>query len=707
MEIVAPAGDYSKLEAAILGGADSVYLGLKGFGARRKAGNFTMDELKTAIDMAHLYKVKLYLTLNTIFRDGEIEALYENIKTIYEYGIDAFIVQDFGMAEFLKRNFPEAEIHGSTQMTVANHIEAQYLKDLGFKRVVLARELSFEEIEKIKSKVDIDLEIFVSGALCISYSGNCYFSSFIGSRSGNRGMCAQPCRKKYSSGESEGYFLSPKDQMLDIDDIDRLNKIGVESIKVEGRMKSVEYVYSMTAYYKNILSGVESIENKPEKLFNRGYSKGYFYGKEKIINSNYSFDLGSELGKIKNKKLLLKEDLALGDGIVFLDKNYNKIDGHYINKISIDGKKLEKAFAGDKIDLICPPKTAYIYKNFDKNIFDSVKHRLKQHKRKEGISMYLYVHSREKLRLRLNAWGNEIELFGPILDEARKKMEVDKLSEKLSEIGDSPFFPLELKVDYDDKAFVPFNILKQIKRDAVSLLCEVIKGKSRRKAPPKWKLEHGENIETKIPSIRASVKYKWQKELLNSLGIEEVFIKNPDTAREGIIDKIDLENPLAGTMYQLLCNKNDKVTLDWNQNISNSYAFYVLRNIDKLASVILSPELKWEDLKKISSFGLKKEVLIYGHLKLMYIEAEIEGKKLRNEKKDEFILIKNEFGHTEIYYGKPMNLIPKLDLVRKLGCDVMRLEFTIEDEATIRNVVANLKTQNGEYTPYNFERGVY
>jgi hypothetical protein len=220
-------------------------------------------------------------------------------------------------------------------------------------------------------------------------------------------------------------------------------------------------------------------------------------------------------------------------------------------------------------------------------------------------------------------------------------------------------------------------------------------------------LEHGENIETKIPSIRASVKYKWQKELLNSLGIEEVFIKNPDTAREGIIDKIDLENPLAGTMYQLLCNKNDKVTLDWNQNISNSYAFYVLRNIDKLASVILSPELKWEDLKKISSFGLKKEVLIYGHLKLMYIEAEIEGKKLRNEKKDEFILIKNEFGHTEIYYGKPMNLIPKLDLVRKLGCDVMRLEFTIEDEATIRNVVANLKTQNGEYTPYNFERGVY
>ena len=303
--------------------------------------------------------------------------------------------------------------------------------------------------------------------------------------------------------------------------------------------------------------------------------------------------------------------------------------------------------------------------------------------------------------------GNEVELFGPLLDEARKAMELSKIEEKLSEIGDSPFFPIELKVDYDGRAFVPFNVLKQLRRDAVSLLCEIIKSKSRRKAPPKWKLDREESTEEKVPVIRASVKYKWQKELLESLGIEEVFIKNPDTAREGIIDKIDLHNPLASTIYQLLHNKNDKVTLDWNQNISNSYAFYVLKDIKKLETVTLSPELKWEDLKKITSFGLKKELLIYGHLKLMYIEAEIEGKKLWNEKKDEFVLIKNEFGHTELYYGKPMNLIPKLDLVKELGCDGLRLEFTIEDEATIRNIVATIKTQKGEYIPYNFEKGVY
>ena len=214
MEIVAPAGDYNRFLACIKGGADSIYLGLKGVGARRKAPNFTLEELKEAIDFAHLKGVKVYLTLNTIFKDVEIEALYTNIKQIYEWGVDAFIVQDIGMLKFLKDNFPKVELHGSTQMTVSNHVEAQFYKDLGLTRIVLSRELSFEDIKSIKEKCDIDLEIFVSGALCVSYSGNCYLSSFIGSRSGNRGLCAQPCRKIYRSETKDSYFLSPKDQLM-------------------------------------------------------------------------------------------------------------------------------------------------------------------------------------------------------------------------------------------------------------------------------------------------------------------------------------------------------------------------------------------------------------------------------------------------------------------------------------------------------------
>ena len=195
MKIVAPAGSIERFHAAIKAGADEIYMGLKGFGARRNAVNLTLEEYKEALDYAHARGVKVFLTLNTIMMDVEIEAIAINLRELYKHGLDAVIVQDFGLAEFIKINFPGLELHGSTQMTVANHIEANYLKSIGFERVVLPRELTFEEIKEIREKSDIELEIFVSGALCISYSGNCYMSSFIGGRSGNRGMCAQPCRK--------------------------------------------------------------------------------------------------------------------------------------------------------------------------------------------------------------------------------------------------------------------------------------------------------------------------------------------------------------------------------------------------------------------------------------------------------------------------------------------------------------------------------
>ena len=205
-----------------------------------------------------------------------MEFLYENVKVLYEHGLDAIIIQDLGYFRYLKENFPEIEFHGSTQMTVGNHVEAEYLRKLGFKRVVLPREMTFEEIKKIRENTSIELEIFVSGALCICYSGNCYMSSFIGSRSGNRGMCAQPCRKEYTdSTGKKGYLLSPKDQLYGYDEIQKLKSIGIESIKVEGRMKDPNYVFETVGYYKNLIDG-EKVQENVSEIFNRGYSKGYF-----------------------------------------------------------------------------------------------------------------------------------------------------------------------------------------------------------------------------------------------------------------------------------------------------------------------------------------------------------------------------------------------------------------------------------------------
>lgn len=373
MEIVAPAGDYNRFLASVKAGGDAIYLGLKGIGARRKAPNFTLDELREAIDYAHLRGVRVYLTLNTIYKDLEIESLYENLKALYNHGIDAFIIQDLGMAKFIKDNFPQIEIHGSTQMTVSNHVEANYLYDLGFKRVVLSRELSFEDIKSIKEKSKIELEIFVSGALCVSYSGNCYMSSFIGSRSGNRGLCAQPCRKKYTCGQEEKYFFSPKDQLMGEKEIELLQSIGVESIKVEGRMKSEEYVYETVSYYRDLLEK-NYRENESYKLFNRGYSKGYFYGENKeLMNNNFSFDLGYLLGIIKGGKISLEDRLKLGDGVVYLDKSYNKIGGEYISKIIlISGDSVKFAEKGQSIILKAPKEVYYVHKTYDKDFYDKI-----------------------------------------------------------------------------------------------------------------------------------------------------------------------------------------------------------------------------------------------------------------------------------------------------------------------------------------------
>ena len=366
MNIVAPAGNYEKLEAAIKAGANEVYFGLKGFGARRNNQNLNIQEILDGIDYAHLRGVKTLLTLNTIMKDVEIDSAYYNISRIYEHGIDAVIVQDLGFVKFLKENFPELTIHGSTQMTVANHVEANKLKELGLSRVVLARELSFEEIKSIREKTDIELEIFVSGSLCIAYSGNCYISSFIGGRSGNRGLCAYSCRKKFQDEEgNKAYFLSPNDQLLQTEEINKLKEIGIDAIKVEGRKKSNEYVYETVSYYDNILKG-KPRPTESYKLFNRGYSKGYFYLDNKLMNFKYSSNFGYFLGvRIENSNnFKIDDELILGDGVQFVDEDFEKISGEYVSRITIRGEKVQKAERNDIVSIgKLPEGTKYIYKN--------------------------------------------------------------------------------------------------------------------------------------------------------------------------------------------------------------------------------------------------------------------------------------------------------------------------------------------------------
>ncbi|MCG6839039.1 U32 family peptidase [Fusobacterium nucleatum] len=720
MKIVAPAGNMERFYSAISATADEIYLGLKGFGARRNAENFTVEELKQAIDYAHLRGSRIFLTLNTIMTNREIELLYPTLKDLYNYGLDAIIVQDIGYAEYLHKNFPSIEIHGSTQMTVANYYEINYLKELGFKRIVLPRELSFEEIKEIRKNTDMELEVFVSGSLCISFSGNCYMSSFIGGRSGNRGMCAQPCRKEYKTSCGEkSYFLSPKDQLYGLDEITKLQEIGVESIKVEGRMKDVSYVYETVSYFRNLINGIDKEENTP-KLFNRGYSKGYFYDNDKtIMNRDYSYNMGEKIGEVIGKNIRLDEDIVSGDGITFVSKDYKNLGGTYINKI---------VYKNEKLILNFPEETKYIFRNYNKRLNDEISKKLKSSDKKLEINFDFTAKLDKKLILKTyleDENGNRIldleEISETLTQKAQKRaINEEDIKEKLSEIGDSEFTVKNIKIDIDENIFIPLSELKNLKRNAVEKFREKILSYFRRDLDSELKENNREYFKLEIEKdepkdleIRVIVSNEEQKNFLENLkdeyNIKEIYYRTYDIAKQSMLGQHNLDNKLASNLYELLENKNSDVMLNWNMNIINSYTISVLEKIGKLESFIVSPEINFSKIRELGKTRLKKALLIYSKLKGMTIDIDIADNKnevITNKENDKFNIIKNEYG-TEIFLDKPLNIINIMEDIKKLNVDIVVLEFTTETIEDIKKVLKQLKTRKGEYREYNCKRGVY
>ncbi len=724
MNIVAPAGNYEKLEAAIKAGANEVYFGLKGFGARRNNENLGIKEILEGIDYAHSRGIKTLITLNTVMKDVEVDAAYRNISKIYEHGLDAVIVQDLGFMSFLKENFPKLALHGSTQMTVANHVEANKLKELGLSRVVLAREMSFEEIRSIREKTDIELEIFVSGSMCISYSGNCYISSFIGGRSGNRGLCAYSCRKKFEDEEgNKAYFLSPNDQLLQTEEINKLKDIGINAIKVEGRKKSSEYVYETVSYYDNILKG-KPRPTESYKLFNRGYSKGYFYLDNKLMNfkysSNFGYFLGARIGESNNFRI--DDELILGDGIQFVDSDFEKISGEYVNRITVNGKKVQKA---DKDDIVSvgklPEKTKYIYKNYSKEINDRIIHNIKISKRFAAVDGEITAIKGRKIILKFSIYNlknEKIEVIkkGKIIEEnAKKTITHEQIAEKLGELGDTTFELNNLKIDYDGVSFIPFSELKSLKRECIAELQEKLINSYRKNIEEK-KIKIFNNKGKTEPIFSALVSNSEQEAACREAGIEKIYHKQYDVAKEKNLhktDKIKIGTNLASNLYQVIMGEKNGIkgqSLDWNLNVFNNYTLDLFSRFSNLETVFLSPEMSYKQLKMIKSDKVKIGMVIYGYLKGMYIEHKIfdkEYKELKGEFYDKYKLLKNDLDNIELYLDKPMNLIPKLDEIKEFNFDELRLDFTFETAEEVRKIIKSLKTKKGNYNPYSFERGVF
>ena len=307
MELLAPAGNMESLKMAIYNGANAVYLGIKQYNARNNIDGFTLDTLREAVDFAHLYDVRVYLALNILFKDDELQSALDVVVDANNIGVDAFIVQDLGLAYLIKQHYPSIELHASTQMAIHNLEGVRMLERLGFSRVVLARETSPEEIKRISDNSNMEIEFFVQGALCVSFSGNCYMCSHLVDKSGNRGVCQQFCRLPYvfekGKVSKRGFLLSAKDICM-LDRLSQLSDLGVCSLKIEGRARRPYYVAQACKVYRNALDGKVNLQEDLDALkvaFNRNFTPAYFDGNANII-SKIQGNNGLKIGVVNSVK---------------------------------------------------------------------------------------------------------------------------------------------------------------------------------------------------------------------------------------------------------------------------------------------------------------------------------------------------------------------------------------------------------------------
>ena len=484
MELLAPAGTMENFMAALESGADAIYLGGKVFNARAHAANFGIDELREAVRLAHILDVSVYVTVNILIGDTELKDLEQYIKDLDSIGVDAIIVQDLAVAEIAKRVAPTIHLHGSTQMTAATLDAVRFYESLGFTRVVLARELSLKEIQHICKHCKAEIEVFVHGALCVCYSGQCLMSSFIGGRSGNRGACAQPCRLPYelldSNGESvlpkhEAYLLSPKDLNYS-EHMNELVAAGVTSFKVEGRMKKVSYVRQVIGTYREILDEASIHENQRKALasgFNRGFSTAYLedtVGRQMmtVVAPNHQ---GKPIGESYTKKgevyLSLTEPIEQGSLVKILQSNgsvtYYTVDDEWtcVSDTLYKGRPAEGLAVG-QLYLASTPK-------------NTKSRGLQEFTRKYDMSVYLSVGSNgetnyTELTAILDS-GLSVTVTNEYVPAIANKVptSLEKVTEQLGRLGNT-LFRLSY-VDIPDGPYMwPASVLNALRRDAVTAL---------------------------------------------------------------------------------------------------------------------------------------------------------------------------------------------------------------------------------------------
>ena len=487
-EILSPAGTLSCLKAGVGAGADAVYFGGRAFNARKNAGNFDKDQIAEAVRLCRLFGVRTHLTVNTCVKEKEWDDLKAYLSEVLPLGIDAVIVQDPGVASYVAKHFPEIELHGSTQMAVSSLEGVRLLEDLGFKRVVLARELSLSDIEYIRARTGMELEVFIHGALCYSYSGRCLLSSFHGGRSGNRGACAQPCRLSYtcelaadpSLPPVSGYLLNLKDRE-GYSSLQELMDLGIDSFKIEGRMKSEAYVSGVTAFYQRLKRAYMETGRVPEpskeeleellQLFNRGgFTDGYFRGKDGMIDLSHPKHQGIIVGKVTGTKgsritiegdreLHAGDELEIGSAQVRLSASMLLDARHAGFYLKSDGK-IQRGTPVRRI--VDPALHERLLAEGSK--FPTIPLRIRGTVRKK-----------EPMSWSAEARGQIVMLTGPEPMEALKSpSDRETVKRQMERLGDTPFSLTELELSIENGLFIPASTLNHIRRELTAALEEKI-----------------------------------------------------------------------------------------------------------------------------------------------------------------------------------------------------------------------------------------
>ena len=503
-ELLAPAGGMEAFVAAVENGADAVYLGARAFSARGYASNFSEKELEEAIDYAHLRGIKVYVTVNTLLKEEEVGNALKLLSWLREIGTDAVIIQDLGLISLEGKYLPDLPLHASTQMTLHNSEGVKFVKELGMERVVLARESSLEEIKRIKEKTRTEIEVFIHGALCISYSGQCLLSSLIGGRSGNRGFCAQPCRKKYRlycEGKqiktTGSYLLSPKD-LNTTSGLGALIEAGIESFKIEGRMKRPEYVAGVVRIYRRLID--RYIENPAEysvseeeqetltQLFNRGFTQGYFFENPrwKLMSRenphNRGVPAGTVTGYDRRSNLIrvkLSRPLRLGDGIMVENAETRSEDkGKIISSMYSRKGHVYSAEAGDTVEIpfdSSAPSGSTVYRTHDKKLMDSLKKESESGNLRPTIPVFITATFAPGSSIRLEVKdrdSNTVTIESEYLVEKAEKQPTSKarIEKQLSKLGNTLFEAFELHVTVEGDVFVPVGQLNELRTKAIEQL---------------------------------------------------------------------------------------------------------------------------------------------------------------------------------------------------------------------------------------------